>query len=93
MGETQTHWIAIGIATPEPDQAAAFRNAFLRALHNVINFLSTRAGLTRDDAYALASIAVSFRITQVVDINIGVHGMIPKALFDEDRREEISVAG
>jgi acetamidase/formamidase len=49
-------------------------------------------GLTRDDAYALSSMAVSFRITQVVDINIGVHGMIPKDLFDEDLREKITVA-
>jgi acetamidase/formamidase len=58
----------------------------------VINFLSTKAGLTRDDAYALSSIAVSFRITQVVDVNIGVHAMIPKSLFDEDLRQSIKIA-
>lgn len=92
MGETDTHWIAIGTAEPTPTQANAFREAFRRALHNVINFLHFRVGLTRDDAYALSSMAVSFRITQVVDINIGVHGMIPKDLFDEDLREKITVA-
>ena len=43
----------------------------LWALHNLINFLSTKAGLTRDDACALSSITVSFGITQVVDVNIG----------------------
>jgi acetamidase/formamidase len=91
-GETKTHWIPLGTASPTPDQAAAFRNAFLRALHNAITFLHVRAGLTRDDAYALCSMAVSFRITQVVDVNIGVHAMIPKALFDEDRRRDIGVA-
>ncbi len=92
MGETATHWIAVGTAEPTPNQATAFREAFLRALHNVINFLNRRAGMTRDDAYALASIAVSFRITQVVDVNIGVHGMIPKALFEKDLRRRITVA-
>ena len=70
----------------------SFREAFLRALHNVINFLHTRVGLTRDDAYALSSIAVSFRITQVVDINIGVHGMIPKDIFEEEVRQRITIA-
>jgi len=92
MAETASHWIAIGTAVPEPNQATAFREAFLRALRNAINFLKTRAGLTRDDAYGLCSIAVSFRITQVVDINIGVHAMIPKNIFDEDMRERITVA-
>jgi acetamidase/formamidase len=92
MAETGTHWIAVATAPPAPDQQTAFRNAFIRALHNVIGFLSTRAGLTRDDAYALSSIAVSFRITQAVDSNIGVHAMIPKSLFDEDLRRGIRVA-
>jgi acetamidase/formamidase len=92
MAETGTHWIAVANAPPVPDQQTAFRNAFIRALHNVIAFLNTRAGLTRDDAYALSSIAVSFRITQVVDTNIGVHAMIPKSLFDEDLRRSIRVA-
>jgi acetamidase/formamidase len=92
MVETDTHWICVAEGKPVPDQATAFRSAFIRALHNTINFLSTKAGLTRDDAYALSSIAVSFRITQVVDVNIGVHAMIPKALFDEELRQSIQVA-
>lgn len=32
-------------------------------------------------AYALSSIGVDFRVTQVVDGTLGVHGMIPKKLF------------
>ena len=40
-----------------------------------------RSSSARDDAYMLASVAVDFRVTQVVDGTKGVHGMIPKAIF------------
>ena len=42
-------------------------------------------------AYALASIAVSFRVTQVVDIVRGIHAMIPKSLFTGELRRRIAV--
>ena len=57
------------------------------SLRNTLDFLERRAGMTRLDAYGLASVAVSFRITQVVDINKGVHAMIPKALFKDRPRK------
>ena len=62
------------------------------ALPNTIDFLEQRAGMTRLDAYGLASVAVSFRITQVVDINKGVHAMIPKDIFAPGMRSSITVA-
>ena len=62
------------------------------ALRNTLDFLEMRAGMTRLDAYGLASVVVSFRITQVVDINKGVHAMIPKEIFAADRRATITVA-
>jgi hypothetical protein len=37
------------------------------------------------------SIAVSFRVPQVVDIVGGVHAMIPKSLFAGDLRQQIAV--
>ena len=37
--------------------------------------------LTREDAYALTSVAVDFDITQLVDGTKGVHAMIPKSIF------------
>ena len=40
-----------------------------------------RKGLSRDDAYALSSLAVDLRVTQIVDGNKGIHAMIPKAIF------------
>jgi acetamidase/formamidase len=39
----------------------------------------------------LCSIAVSFRVTQVVDIVRGVHAMIPKNVFAADVRQRIAV--
>jgi acetamidase/formamidase len=59
------------------------------AARNAIDFLTTRAQLTPLDAYALCSIAVSFRVTQVVDIVRGVHAMIPKSMFAPDLRREM----
>jgi acetamidase/formamidase len=61
------------------------------AARNAIDFLSTRAKLTPHDAYALCSIAASFRVTQVVDIVRGVHAMIPKSLFTGELRQQIAV--
>ncbi len=39
----------------------------------------------------LASMAVHFRVTQVVDVNQGVHAMIPKEIFARELRETIRV--
>ena len=65
--------------------------AMTLAARNAINFLAAHADLTKLDAYALCSIAVSFRVTQVVDIVRGVHAMIPKSLFAADLRKQITV--
>jgi acetamidase/formamidase len=46
-----------------------------------VNLVSTSLRGTSDDAYMLASLAVDFSITQLVDGTVGVHGMIPKGIF------------
>jgi acetamidase/formamidase len=84
VAETATHWITLGL---DKD----LNVAMTLAARNAINFLATRADLTKLDAYALCSIAVSFRVTQVVDIVRGVHAMIPKSLFAADLRQQIEV--
>jgi acetamidase/formamidase len=84
VAETPTHWITLGL---DKD----LNMAMTLAARNAINFLSTRADLTKLDAYALCSIAVSFRVTQVVDIVRGVHAMIPKSLFAKGLRDQIAV--
>jgi acetamidase/formamidase len=84
IAETPTHWIILGL---DKDLNVAMS----LAARNAINFLAARTSLTKLDAYALCSIAVSFRVTQVVDIVRGVHAMIPKSLFTGDLRKQIAV--
>ncbi|HSU68474.1 MAG TPA: acetamidase/formamidase family protein [Tepidisphaeraceae bacterium] len=73
-GETPTHWIAMGL-DPDLDQAT------INATRDAIDFLVTEKHLSREDAYALCSVAVDFNITQAVDGTKGVHAMIPKVIF------------
>jgi acetamidase/formamidase len=84
MAETATHWFVLGMD-------ADLNTAFRVATHNTVEFLHRRAGLSRLDAYCLASIAVSFRVTQFVNQMRGVHAMIPKAIFAEDLRSTITI--
>jgi len=84
IAETSAHWILLGM---DKDLNIAMQ----LAARNAIKFLATRGGMTELDAYALCSIAVSFRVTQVVDIVRGVHAMIPKSLFSGDLRQKIAV--
>ena len=84
FAETADAWIAMGM---DVDLNEAFRIA----TRNTIDFLARRAGLSALDAYSLASIAVSFRVTQFVNQTRGVHAVIPKALFSADRRATISI--
>jgi acetamidase/formamidase len=72
--ETPTHWITIGLHE-NLDEAMKI------AIRETIKFLHEEKGLARDDAYALASIAIDFEVTQVVDGVKGIHAMIPKSIF------------
>jgi len=73
-GETPTHWIVMGL---DPD----LTQALILAVRESIDFLVTEKHLTREDAYALSSVAVDFNVTQAVDGTKGIHGMIPKSIF------------
>jgi acetamidase/formamidase len=72
--ETATHWITLGLHEN-------LEEAMRMAIRETIDFLANEKRLSREDAYALASIAVDFEVTQVVDGVKGIHGMIPKAIF------------
>jgi acetamidase/formamidase len=72
--ETPTHWICLGLH-------ADLEEAMRMAIRETVGFLAETQGLAREDAYALASIAVDFEVTQVVDGVKGIHAMIPKSIF------------
>jgi acetamidase/formamidase len=72
-GETPTHWIAMAT---DRDLTTATKNA----LRQAIEFLMSR-GMSKDDAYMLASVACDVEDTQLVDGTMGVHVMIPKSIF------------
>jgi acetamidase/formamidase len=72
--ETPDHWITFGMD-------ADLNEAMRIAIRETVKFLVETQGLSREDAYSLASIAVDFEVTQVVDQVKGIHAMIPKAIF------------
>ncbi len=72
--ETPTHYIVMGL---HEDLTEATK----LAVREAIDFLSTEKHMSREDAYMLASVAVDFCITELVDGNKGVHAMIPKNIF------------
>ena len=73
--ETPTHYITMGM-DPDLDQCA------VRALRDMIVLLGEKAGLSREDAYTLCSLAADLRVTQTVNGNKGIHCMIEKRLVD-----------
>lgn len=75
--ETPTHYIIYGL---DPDLDQAMKNAMLSTLE----FLKEKQGYDLMQAYTLCSAAVDFRVTQVVDRTLGIHGMIAKKLFVKD---------
>jgi acetamidase/formamidase len=74
LGETRTHWIPMAFHQD-------LNEAVKIAIRDAVELISKIGGVSRDDAYSLCSMAVDFRITQIVDGNKGVHAMIPKSIF------------
>jgi len=74
--ETSTHYLIMGIDL-DLDRAAR------EATRLVVEFLVEEKGLAPDKALSLASIAVDFRVSEVVDLTQVVTGFIPKDIFLE----------
>ena len=72
--ETATHFISMGM---HEDLDLAMK----QALREMIAFITARANLSAADAYQLCSLAVDFRVTQTVNGEKGVHGMLRKGLL------------
>jgi acetamidase/formamidase len=71
--ETPTHFIAMGM-----DQDLT--KATQIAVQNAIDFVATKRGWSKMEAYRLVSVACDVRVTELVDGNVGVHVMIPKSI-------------
>lgn len=75
--ETPTHYMTFGLDTD-------LNIAMKQAINETITFLTEKQGFDFLQAFTLASVAVDFRVTQVVDQTLGIHGMIAKKLFVND---------
>jgi acetamidase/formamidase len=76
--ENPTHFIAIGL---DPDLNKAMRNA----ITETNSYLADINGYDFFKAFTLSSIGVDFHVTQVVDDTLGIHSMIPKAVFTQKK--------
>ena len=72
--ETPTHYISMGMHE-DLDQAMK------TALREMIAFICSRSNLSPDQAYQFCSLAVDFHVTQTVNGEKGVHGLLRKGLL------------
>lgn len=72
--ETPTHFISMGMHEDLDE-------AMKKALREMIAFIASRTNMSPADAYQLCSLAVDFRVTQTVNGEKGVHGMLRKGLL------------
>ena len=70
--ETESHFVTFGFSED-------INTAFHDALHEMLDWIVTLHDVSREDAYALASVAVDLRVTQVVNGVKGAHAMLAKS--------------
>ena len=71
IAETPTHWITMAF-DPDLDDCVVI------ALREMLDLIERQAGLSREDAYTLCSLAADLRVTQVVNGAKGIHIMLAK---------------
>ena len=77
MGYLDSEKVA-GLRNLSKDISLAARNALLE----MIDYMTETYGLTREQAYVVASVAVDLRIGQLVDApNVGVTALLPMDIF------------
>jgi acetamidase/formamidase len=74
IAENDTHLITMAF-DPDLDECVKM------ALRGMLDLMEHRAGMKREEAFMLQSLAADLRITQVVNENKGVHCMMPKAML------------
>ena len=76
--ETPTHYMTMGL-NMDLDEATKI------ATRDMLDWLVEMKGLSRDDAYMLASAAMDLVVTQVVDGTKGIHALMPKSIFRKNK--------
>ena len=76
--EDATHYYMMGMDV-------VLDEAMRQAALETVGFLQREKGLSAADAYALASIAVDFRVAEAVDAVQMIYGAIPKSIFKSNR--------
>jgi acetamidase/formamidase len=74
--ETRTHYITFGLDSDLDDAARL-------ALRQMISWITTLTGISKDEAYALCSFAGDLHVTQTVNNVKGVHAMIEKSILGQ----------
>jgi acetamidase/formamidase len=72
--ETPTEYMTMGFHE-DLDEAVKI------ATREMLDWIVEMKGISREDAYLLASVAMDLRVTQVVDGAKGIHAVIPKSIF------------
>lgn len=72
--ETPTHYMTMGL---DPDLDVAAKNA----TREMLGWMTELKGISREDAYLVASAAMDLVVTQTVDGTKGIHALLPKAIF------------
>jgi acetamidase/formamidase len=92
LAETSTDWIGLGFGD-------SLDNALVACLRGLIAWLHAASGISESEAYALCSMAASFRVTQYSNQTGSaysaippktIHGLVPKSVFSTDVQEQIS---
>lgn len=83
LAETDGAYVVLGLGE-------TLDGALQHAVREAISFLVRQTGLSAADAYQLCSIAVDFDVSQAVNETRGIHGRIPKSIFE--RPEPVDLA-
>jgi acetamidase/formamidase len=77
--ETATHVMTMAF-DPDLDDCVVI------ALRQMVDLTADKTGLSKQEAYALCSLAADLRVTQVVNGAKGIHVMMPKSALQRARR-------
>ncbi|UPK46582.1 acetamidase/formamidase family protein [Paenibacillus pabuli] len=101
--ENENEWVVHGFSYAnhlaelgEDAQTEIFKQSSLdKAMKDAANktksFLMRGMDLTEDEAYSLMSVTTDFGVTQVVDGNWGIHGIISKKIFGDKEQKGMSL--